>query len=109
MGDLSAFRDEGCSKDYLEAMWRMLNQDKFHNGTPNDYIVATNDGATIEDMFRYVCSIADLNFEDVYELDERFLRPSDVPYLLGNSSKVRRELQWEPKYTWKSLFRSARF
>ena len=105
MGNLSAFRDEGCSKDYVDAMWRMLNQDRYHKSTPNDYIVSTGSGATIEEMFKYVCDLADLNFNDVYELDERFIRPSDVPYLLGNSSKIRSELNWEPIYTWKTLLK----
>jgi GDPmannose 4,6-dehydratase len=105
MGDLSAFRDEGCSKDYVDAMWRMLNQDKFHKNKPNDYIVSTGQGATIEEMFRYVCEISGLIFEEVYELDERFIRPSDVPYLLGNSFKIRSELGWKPNYDWKKLLK----
>ena len=105
MGDLSAFRDEGCSKDYVDAMWRMLNQDKFHKNEISDYIVSTGSGATIEEMFRYVCKIAGLNFEDIYELDKRFIRPSDVPYLLGNSSKIKKELGWKPEYTWKKLLK----
>ena len=96
MGNLSAFRDEGNSKDYVKAMHLMLS-----NSSANDYIVATGCGATIEDMFRYVCKIANLKFEDVYELDDRFLRPSDVPYLLGNSSKIKRDLNWKPEYNWK--------
>lgn len=103
MGDLSAFRDEGFSGDYVIAMWMMLNQDFLANKTPDDYIVSTGDGATIEEMFRYVCSIASLNFEDVYEIDERFLRPSEVPYLLGDSSRIKNELKWSPKYNWKKL------
>ena len=73
------------------------------NKSPVDYVVATGDGATIGDMLKYVCNLADLRFEDVYEMDERFMRPSEVPYLLGNSSAARRELGWSPKYTWKSL------
>lgn len=105
MGDLSAFRDEGCSKDYVDAMWRMLNQDRFHSDSPKDYIVSTGTGATIEDMLRYVCELAELKFEEVYELDERFIRPSDVPYLLGNSEKIRSELKWKPEYDWKSLLK----
>ncbi len=100
MGDLSAFRDEGCSKDYVRAMWLMLQQD-----LPDDYVIATGDGATIEDMFRYVCSLSGMKFEDIYEMDERFMRPSDVPYLLGNPSKAIRELGWSPKYTWKTLLK----
>jgi len=98
MGNFSAFRDEGCSKDYVRAMWLMLQQD-----SPDDYVIATGSGATIEDMFRYVCGLANINFEDVYEMDERFMRPSDVPYLLGNPSKAVEVLGWHPEYTWKAL------
>jgi len=100
MGNLSAFRDEGHSKDYCRAMHLMLQQD-----SPKDYVVATGAGATIEEMFRYVCDLSGLRFEDVYELDKRFLRPSEVPVLLGDPSLVRKELGWEPKYDWKSLLK----
>lgn len=105
MGNLSAFRDEGCSKDYVEAMWMLLNQDYIAGKDPEDYIVSTGSGATIEEMFKYVCSLADLRFEEVYELDKRFLRPSDVPYLLGDSSKIKKELGWTPSYNWKDLLK----
>jgi GDPmannose 4,6-dehydratase len=98
MGDLSAFRDEGHSKDYVEAMHLMLQND-----SPKDYVISTGVGATIEDMFRHVASIAGLKFEDIYEADERFMRPSEVPFLLGDSSLAKSELGWSPKYTWKSL------
>lgn len=100
MGNLSAFRDEGCSKDYVKAMHLMLN-----NSEPKDYIVATGEGATIEEMFKYTCQLASLRFEDIYELDERFLRPSDVPYLLGNSNKIKKDLGWKNEYNWKSLLK----
>jgi GDPmannose 4,6-dehydratase len=100
MGNLSAFRDEGHSKDYVRAMWMMLQQDR-----PDNYVIATGDGATIEQMFRYVCSLADLNFEDIYEMDERFLRPSDVPFLLGSAKKARAAFGWAPEYNWNSLLK----
>ncbi len=100
MGDLSAFRDEGCSKDYVKAMWLMLQQE-----TPKDYVIATGSGATIGEMFRYVCYLANLEFEEAYELDERFLRPSDVPYLLGDASRAQNELGWKPEYDWKRLLK----
>ena len=98
MGDLSAFRDEGHSKDYVEAMHLMLQSD-----SPRDYVISTGEGATIEEMFRYVATLAGLRFEDVYEQDERFMRPSEVPFLLGNSSLAKKDLMWSPKYTWKEL------
>lgn len=99
MGDLSAFRDEGAASDYTRAMQLMLQQDK-----PDDYVVAMGSGATIDEMFHYTCELAGLRFEDVYRQDERFMRPSEVKYLLGNSSKIR-ALGWEPQYDLKRLLR----
>ena len=100
MGNLSAFRDEGHSKDYCRAMHLMMQRD-----TPEDYVIATGNGATIDEMFRYVCELADLSFDEVYELDERFVRPSDVPRLLGDPSRAIKELGWRPEYDWKSLLK----
>lgn len=97
MGDLSAFRDEGAAEDYTMAMQMILAQEK-----PEDFVVATGTGATIEEMFRHVCELAGLKFEDVYRLDEQFMRPSEVRFLLGNSAKIRAR-GWEPKHTWKTL------
>ena len=100
MGNLSAFRDEGHSKDYCKAMWMMLQAEK-----ASDYLVATGSGATIKEMFEFVCGLAGLDFDNVYEMDERFMRPSDVPFLLGDPGKIQRELGWKPEYTWQSLLR----
>jgi len=100
MGNLKAFRDEGHSKDYVEAMHMMLNNDK-----PTDYVVSTGDGATIEDMLKYTCNLASLNPNDIYKMNKKFMRPSDVPYLKGNSSKIATDLGWKPKYSWKELLK----
>lgn len=100
MGNLEAFRDEGHSKDYCRAMWMMLQSD-----IPKDYLVATGTGATIREMFEYVCSLAELKLEDVYEQDERFMRPSEVPFLLGNPEKIMSELGWRPMHSWKDLLK----
>ena len=98
MGNLSAFRDEGHSKDFVRAMHLMLQQE-----SPQDLVISTGRGATIEEMFRHVCAVANLSFEDVYEVDERYMRPSEVPFLLGDSSKARSALNWEPEYKWRDL------
>lgn len=98
MGNLNAFRDEGHAKDYCKAMHLMLQQEE-----PEDYVISTGSGATIEEMLKYVCSIAGLDFEEVYEQDQKFMRPSDVPYLLGNSEKAKKKLGWKPEYNWKKL------
>ncbi len=100
MGNLAAFRDEGHSKDYVRAMWMMLQAE-----TPRDYLVATGQGATIREMFEYVCGLADLEPSKVYEMDPRFMRPSEVPFLLGNPSKIKEDLGWKPEYTWKTLLK----
>ena len=97
MGNLDAYRDEGHSVDYVKAMHLILQQD-----VPEDYIVATNGGATIKDMLQHVCMKAGLKFADVYRRDERFMRPSDVPFLKGNYNKIL-TIGWEPEHTWQSL------
>jgi GDPmannose 4,6-dehydratase len=98
MGNLTVFRDEGHSKDYVAAMHLILTASR-----PDDFIVATGRGATIDEMLRYVCELAHLDPDEVYEKDERFMRPSDVPYLLGNPKKIKTTLGWTPTYTWAKL------
>jgi GDPmannose 4,6-dehydratase len=100
MGNLEAFRDEGHSKDYVRAMWMMLQAQN-----AKDYLVATHDGATIRQMLEYVCDLADLDPDDVYEMDERYMRPSEVPFLLGNPSSIKKDLGWIPEYSWKDLLK----
>ena len=100
MGNLDAFRDEGHSADYCQAIWQILNHHQ-----PDDYVVATGTGATIRQMLEYVCSLADLDPAKVYEPDERFMRPSDVPYLLGNPAKIKTVLGWQPRYTWREVLK----
>ena len=99
MGNMEAFRDEGHAKDYVEAMDLILNQK-----TPEDFVVATGDGATIKEMLEYVCKLADLKYDDVYEMNPKFMRPSDIPYLKGNPAKIK-ALGWKPKYTWQTLLK----
>lgn len=99
MGNLEAWRDEGHSKDYVEAMWLILQQ-----GVPQDFVVATGTGASIREMLDYVTSLAGLTTEQVYVPDERFMRPSDVPVLLGNPDKINK-IGWKPRYTWQDLLK----
>lgn len=100
MGNLSSFRDEGHSEDYIKAMYLMLQQRE-----PDDFVIATGMGATIREMFEYVANLAGYTLDEVYEQDEKFMRPSDVPFLLGNSAKARDKLGWKPQYTWKELLK----
>ena len=100
LGNLDAKRDWGFAKEYVEAMWLMLQQDK-----PDDYVVATGETHSVreflEESFRY----AGLDWKKYVELDPRYLRPSEVDLLIGDSGKARRQLQWEPKVKFKELVR----
>jgi GDPmannose 4,6-dehydratase len=98
MGNLNTFRDEGYAPEYVYAMWRMMQHKE-----PDNYVIATGQTTMIEDMLRYVCELADLDINDVYQLDPQYIRPLEVPYLLGNSSKAFKQLGWEAKKTWKEI------
>lgn len=98
MGNIDTFRDEGHSKDYVEAMWMMLQKDK-----PDDFVIATGETHSIREMIDLVFSHVGLNYQDYLVIDPAFFRPAEVNVLLGDSSKARRVLGWEPKYTWKTL------
>jgi GDPmannose 4,6-dehydratase len=98
MGNIDTFRDEGHSKDYVEAMWLMLQQDK-----PDDFVISTDETHSIREMIDLVFSHVGLNYQDHLEIDPAFFRPAEVNILLGDSSKARRVLGWKPKYTWKTL------
>lgn len=100
MGNMEAIRDEGSADEYVAAMNMMLDHD-----VPGDYVVATGETASIKEMLEYVCELAGLRYEDVYRPDERFMRPSDVPYLKGNAYKAQTILGWQPKKKWKELLK----
>lgn len=100
MGDMSSYRDEGHAKDYVKAQYLMLKQE-----SPKDYVIATGQTASIKEMAEYVCSLAGLSYDDIYEQDERFMRPSDVPYLKGNPESAFKDLNWKPEHNWKSLLK----
>jgi len=100
LGNLESFRDFGHARDYCKAIWLIMQQER-----PSDYVIATGESVKISSVLEYLCELADLNYEDVYEVDSRFMRPSDVPFLKGNPAKAKRVLGWEPEYTWKSLLK----
>lgn len=99
MGNLTPYRDEGSAVDFIRAMHLILQQK-----SPDDFVVATGTGATIKEMLEYVCELANLKFEDVYEEDAQFMRPSEVQILLGNPKKIK-SMGWEPQHTWKTLLK----
>lgn len=98
MGNLDAYRDESHAVDVCKAMHLMLQQD-----IASDYLIASGRTTSIRGMLDYVCRLAELQIEEVYELDERFLRPSDVVYLKGNPSEAMSQLNWAPEYNLESL------
>ena len=98
LGNLDAKRDWGFAKDYVEAMWLMLQQDK-----PGDYVIATGETHTVREFLEEVFWIAGLDVEERLVIDERLQRPHEVPWLEGNMSKAKRVLGWEPKTKFKEL------
>jgi GDPmannose 4,6-dehydratase len=98
LGNLDSKRDWGFAGDYVEMMWLMLQQDE-----PDDYVVATGRTHTVRAFLEVVFEHAGLDIEKHVEIDERLFRPQEVPYLLGDSSKARNKLGWEPKIKFEEL------
>ena len=98
LGNLEAKRDWGFAGDYVEAMWLMTQQEQ-----PDDYVVATNETHTVREFLYEVFEIAGLDVEKYVEIDERLFRPHEVPLLLGDYSKAKEKLGWEPKTKFKQL------
>ena len=101
LGNLDAERDWGYAKDYVEAMWLMLQQD-----TADDYVIATNQTNSVRECVEVAFDEAGLgNFEPYVELDQQFVRPAEVDQLIGDYSKAERELGWTPKTSFDELIR----
>jgi len=98
LGNLDAKRDWGFAGDYVDAMWRMLQQDK-----PGDYVIATGETHSVEEFVQEAFSIAGLDWKKYVVIDPKFVRPAEVQLLLGDPSKAKRELGWEPKVHFKEL------
>ncbi|MFM9267458.1 GDP-mannose 4,6-dehydratase [Tychonema sp. BBK16] len=98
LGNLDSKRDWGYAKDYVKAMWLMLQQEK-----PDDYVIATNETHSIKEFLHLAFTYANLNWEDYVEFDERYLRPAEVELLIGDSTKARTNLNWEPSVTFEQL------
>ena len=93
LGNLDASRDWGFAGDYVEAMWLMLQQD-----VPDDYVISTGETHTVREFLEIVFDLAGLGDPMKYvEIDPRFYRPQEVPYLLGDCSKAKKVLNWQPK------------
>ena len=98
LGNLEATRDWGHAKDYVEAMWLMLQTDK-----PNDYVCATGVSHSVKDLCEYTFNRLDLDFRDYVVIDEKHMRPEELHDLKGDSTKLREELGWKPKYTFETM------
>lgn len=98
MGNLDAKRDWGYAKDYVRAMWLMLQQDE-----PDDYVVATGETHSITEFLDLAFGYVNLDWHDYVEFDERYLRPAEVDLLIGDPSKAKTKLGWEPSVTFEQL------
>ena len=90
MGNLEAVRDWGYAKEYVEGMWRMLQQDQ-----PDDFVLATGQAYSVRDFLRFCFEAVGLDYEQHVRFDERYLRPTEVDALIGDASKAERELGWK--------------
>lgn len=100
LGNLEAKRDWGFAGDYVEAMWRMLQQDQ-----PDDYVIATGQTHSVREFLDEAFGYLDLDWREYVVQDPRYLRPAEVDLLLGDASKARQRLGWEPRVTFRELVR----
>jgi GDPmannose 4,6-dehydratase len=100
LGNLDARRDWGHAKDYVEAMWLMLQQDE-----PDDYVIATGEQHSVREFVEEVFSLLDLDCREHVVIDPKYFRPAEVESLLGDASKARRALGWAPRTSFKELVR----
>jgi GDPmannose 4,6-dehydratase len=101
LGNLDARRDWGYAKDYVEAMALMLQQDE-----PDDYVIATGETHSVREFLDESFGRLDLDWKQFVEIDPRYFRPAEVDLLVGDGSKAKRKLGWEPKITFKELVRT---
>lgn len=98
MGNLEAKRDWGFAGDYVDAMWRILQADE-----PDDYVIATGETYTVKQFLEEAFSYKGLKWQDYVEIDQRYFRPTEVDLLIGDASKAKQKLGWEPKVGFKEL------
>ena len=101
LGNIKAKRDWGHAKDYVEAMWLMLQQDK-----PEDFVIGTGSEHSVEEFAKKAFEHVGLNFKDYVILDKNLIRPSEVDTLLANYSKAKKNLNWEPKISFDELVKN---
>ncbi|MFZ4793195.1 MAG: GDP-mannose 4,6-dehydratase [Blastocatellia bacterium] len=100
LGNLDAKRDWGFAGDYVEAMWLMLQQPE-----PEDFVIATGETHSVREFLEETFGYLDLDWKDYVEIDPRYFRPAEVDLLIGDSSRARQKLGWEPKISFRQLVR----
>jgi GDPmannose 4,6-dehydratase len=100
LGNLDAKRDWGYAKEYVEAMWLMLQQDR-----PDDYVIATGETHSVREFCEAAFAHAGLDWQQYVEIDQRYFRPAEVDLLIGNAAKAKKQLGWEPRTRFKDLVR----
>jgi GDPmannose 4,6-dehydratase len=98
LGNMDSYRDWGHSADYVKAMHLIVQQDR-----PDDYVVATGETRSVREMCDYVFGRLNLNYQDYVVQNKKYLRPEELPYLRGDSTKIRTQLGWQPEYTFEAL------
>jgi GDPmannose 4,6-dehydratase len=98
LGNLDSKRDWGYAKEYVEAMWLMLQQDE-----PDDYVIATNETHTVREFLEETFACLDMDWNEFVGFDKKYERPAEVDLLIGNPEKAKKQLGWEPKTTFKEL------
>ena len=98
LGNIDSKRDWGYAKDYVRAMWLMLQQDQ-----PDDYVIATNETHSVKEFLEIAFGYVNLDWQKYTKFDERYLRPAEVDILIGDPTKARQKLGWEPSVTFKEL------
>ena len=98
LGNMDSYRDWGHSKDYVRAMHAMLNHD-----VADDFVVSTMETHSVREMCELVFKYLDLDYKDYIEQNPKFMRPEELPYLKGDSTKIRETLKWKPEYTFESM------
>jgi GDPmannose 4,6-dehydratase len=100
LGNLDAKRDWGFARDYMEGAWRMLQADE-----PDDYVLATGETHTVEEFLEEAFTYAGLDWRDYVKIDPRYFRPAEVDLLIGDASKAKQKLGWEPTVRFQELVR----
>jgi GDPmannose 4,6-dehydratase len=98
LGNLNAKRDWGYAGDYVQAMWLMLQQEE-----PDDYVIATGETHTVRELLEIAFQHLDLDWKPYVKIDPKYYRPTEVDLLIGDTSKAKKQLGWEPKVTFREL------